>query len=69
MRQAIAGGIEALLTVDEVAARLRVKPATIRKWVHMRMIPVVRLGRAVRFSPHELTSWIDERSQKQNAWD
>jgi len=38
-----------LLTTDEVADLLNVKPSTIRKWVHLEQIPVVRLGRAVRF--------------------
>jgi len=33
-----------LLTTDEVAHLLSVKPATIRKWTHLKEIPVVRLG-------------------------
>ena len=38
-----------LLTTDEVADLLNVKPSTIRKWVHLEQIPVVCAGRAVRF--------------------
>jgi excisionase family DNA binding protein len=45
-----------LLTTDEVANLLSVKPATIRKWVHLQEIPVVRLGRAVRFKIDRLNA-------------
>lgn len=58
-----------LMTTDEVADLLSVKPATIRKWVHLQEIPVVRLGRAVRFRADELEKWIDNKSQKARSWD
>jgi excisionase family DNA binding protein len=37
-----------LLTVTEVAMRLGLKPATIRRRILERRIPYVKLGRAVR---------------------
>ena len=37
-----------LLTVPETADLLRVKPSTIRAWLHQRRIPFVKLGRVVR---------------------
>lgn len=58
-----------LLTTEEVADLLNVKPATIRKWVHLQEIPVVRLGRAVRFRVDALEDWINERSQTAKTWD
>ncbi|GAI89790.1 unnamed protein product [marine sediment metagenome] len=69
MRKSRAGFDERLLTVNEIAALLRVKPGTIRKWVHLQAIPVIRLGRAVRFCPGELAAWLEKRSQKAKSWD
>ena len=37
-----------LLTVDQAAERLGLKPATIRFWIWQRKIRFVRIGRAVR---------------------
>jgi excisionase family DNA binding protein len=37
-----------LIKPDQVAERLSVAPATIRKWIHSGRLPVVRLGRSVR---------------------
>ena len=37
-----------LIKADQVAERLSVAPATIRKWIHFGWLPVVRLGRSVR---------------------
>jgi len=50
-----------LLTADEVAAMLRIKPATIRKWRAERRIPFVKLNGAVRFKRADIEKWIDER--------
>jgi excisionase family DNA binding protein len=50
-----------LLTVDQVAQWLQVKPGTIYQWVHEGYIPVVKLGSLVRFSPGSVTQWIQKR--------
>ncbi len=47
-----------LLKADEAAARLGLKPQTIRKWIHLRRIPVVRIGRAVRIKAEDLRAAI-----------
>lgn len=40
-----------LLTVEETAAMLGIKPTTVYKWAYERRLPVVKLrGRALRFS-------------------
>jgi excisionase family DNA binding protein len=38
-----------LLKTEDVARLLGVSPLTIRAWVFQRLLPCVRLGRAVRF--------------------
>ena len=53
--------MERLMTVDEVAQRLQVKPRTIYQWVHERYIPVVKLGTLVRFDGASLNDWVKRR--------
>jgi excisionase family DNA binding protein len=43
-----------LLTVPQVAASLELSQATIRKWVLLRKITSIRVGRAVRIEEAEL---------------
>ena len=49
-----------LLTTEDVADLLSLKPSTIRKWVHLQEIPCVRLGRAVRFEYGRIVEWVRE---------
>jgi len=50
--------IETLLTVPEVAAATKLKPATIRKYVLNGTIPFHKVGATVRFRPSEIEHWI-----------
>ena len=54
-------GLDRLLTVEDLAEKLRVKPRTIYQWVHERYIPVVKLGSLVRFSPAGVSHWLKTR--------
>ena len=54
-----------LLTLQEVAARLRVAPGTVRNWVSAKRIPVVKLGSRCLFDPRELERWIEANSQRE----
>jgi excisionase family DNA binding protein len=40
-----------LLTVEQFALALGLKPATVRQWVWRRQVEFVRVGRAIRFRP------------------
>ena len=42
--------LDALLTVEELAARLKVSLKTIRAWVYLRRIPFTKLGHRIYFS-------------------
>lgn len=59
--------MENLLTIEEAAEYLRLKPKTIRNWIGLRKIPFRKIGRYIRFDRKSLEAWakrkeIDEHS-------
>ena len=48
----------ALLDVNAAAVRLGVSVRFVRRLVHQRRIPFVRLGKLIRFEPDALDEWI-----------
>ena len=48
-RKAPEHGADRLLDVHEAAAMLGLQPSTLYQWAYERRIPVVKLGRALRF--------------------
>ena len=57
-----------LLKAQEVADVLKIRKATLMKWVYEKKIPFIRFGSGsgqkaiVRFSPHKLNNWLDSFS-------
>jgi excisionase family DNA binding protein len=51
--------VDTLLTVDEVAAYLRVSTKTVRRQIIAGHIPAIRIGRSVRVSPEALEYLIN----------
>jgi excisionase family DNA binding protein len=49
-----------LLDIDAVAEQLCTTVRHIRRLVQERRIPVVRVGRLVRFDPVDIEAWLDE---------
>ncbi len=49
-----------LLDIDAVAEQLGTSVRHIRRLVQERRIPVVRVGRLVRFDPVHIDAWLDE---------
>ena len=55
-----------LLTVNELAALLKVHPKTVRAWVKQGKIPVIKMpGRGVRFDQDKIEKWIETRTIRQ----
>jgi excisionase family DNA binding protein len=48
-----------LLTVQEVASQLRVKPATVYVWVAQNKIPCRKIHGLIRFVAHEIEEWLN----------
>jgi len=51
--------METFLSVEELAALFKLAEQTIRKWVLLRKIPFVKIGKAVRFRPSEIERWVN----------
>jgi excisionase family DNA binding protein len=50
-----------LMTVEEVARYLQLKPQTIYKWAQEKRIPAVKLGKEWRFRKRILDEWLDKQ--------
>lgn len=62
-REVCTEGLETLLTVEEVAARLRIHPKTVLRYVRSRSrpLPCVRLGGRLRFRASDVDRWLGGR--------
>ena len=59
--------MEKLMTAKQVSELLEVHPSTIYQWVHLGLIPYVKLGKCVRFKKIELFRWIDKNIRKERV--
>jgi excisionase family DNA binding protein len=56
-----------ILTAEDVAELLAVKPKTVRQWVYQKRIPYFHLGRLLRFRLAAILEWAAqlERAETQ----
>jgi hypothetical protein len=54
---AAGGGMQELMTYEDVSRITRFKINTLRKWVQLRKIPFVKINGAIRFNPEEIRAW------------
>ncbi|MBQ9238662.1 MAG: PTS sugar transporter subunit IIA [Treponema sp.] len=52
---------DTILTIEEVAAYLRVSERTVSSWAHKGEIPAGKIGMAWRFKKSEVDRWINSR--------
>jgi excisionase family DNA binding protein len=64
MRKRVKSEVQRLLNVPEAATLLCVSPNTLRQWISQRRVPVVKLGKAVRFAPDDLQKFIEEHKRE-----
>jgi len=50
-----------IMTLEEVAEYLRVKPQTIYTWAQEKKIPAAKLGKEWRFKKSMIDKWFNER--------
>ena len=53
-----------LINVETTAEVLGVAPKTVRKWVSVRFIPYVKIGRRVLFRQKSLELWLNQKETK-----
>ena len=56
-----------ILTLEEVALYLRLKPQTIYKWAQEKRIPAVKLGKEWRFRRSILDRWLNEQMLSEDS--
>ncbi len=54
-------GDHEILTLEEVAHYLRLKPQTIYKWAQEKRIPAAKLGKEWRFRRSVIDRWLDSQ--------
>ena len=59
--------MERLMTAKQVSELIEVKPSTVYQWVHVGLIPYVKIGKCVRFKKDELFRWIDKNHRKERV--
>jgi excisionase family DNA binding protein len=50
-----------IMTLEEVAEYLRVKPQTIYTWAQEKKIPAAKLGKEWRFKKSMIDQWFNDR--------
>jgi excisionase family DNA binding protein len=60
-------GMETYLTIDELAAALKLAVQTIRRYVLKREIPYHKIKKVIRFKPSEVERWIESGGLKSPA--
>lgn len=55
--------MQSLMTVDEVAETLRLKPSTVYKYAMKEVLPTVKVNGALRFRPEKIEEYLDAHSR------
>jgi excisionase family DNA binding protein len=55
-----------LMTVEDVAEYLRVKPSSVYDWASHGKLPAVKVGRLWRFHRGQIEAWIQKGGHKSN---
>jgi excisionase family DNA binding protein len=53
-----------LLSVEDVASILQLRPSTIRAYAERGILPCVLVGNRLRFKPSDVDLWIERRYRK-----
>jgi excisionase family DNA binding protein len=56
-----------LLSIGRVSQQLGVSVKTIYGWIYLRQIPYVKMGRLVKFDPHDIEKWIETKKRRCSA--
>ena len=51
----------ALMKIEDLSASLSIPVDTLRKWVRLRQMPFLKIGRKVRFSQETIDAWLNSK--------
>jgi len=60
--------LDNLLTIDDLARYLRVKPRTIYDWLYKRKIPALKIVGQWRFRKETIDQWLDGKKSKRTDY-
>ncbi len=58
---------QGLLTVDELAAWLKMSRGSLYNLVHERSVPYLKIGARLRFAPAEIAKWLEQCARVEAA--
>jgi len=53
-----------LLTLDDVCQKLSIKESHLRSLVFAKKVPIIKIGRLLRFSQEEIEQWISNQKKE-----
>lgn len=56
-----------LYTIEELSELLKVSTRTIRRLIRRRELPVIRIGRQLRFSRKAVNAWLESNTQNKDV--
>ena len=56
--------METLMTIRDVAEKVRLTVAGVRKLILKKDIPYFKVGAAIRFRPSEIEEWMEKRREQ-----
>jgi excisionase family DNA binding protein len=59
-----APALQALLTARQTAKILNICDRKLWELTNSKQIPHVRFGKAIRYDPHDLQAWLDEKKKE-----
>ncbi len=59
--------METYLTVEELAAYLKINKQTIRRWVSMGEVPFRKVKNSVRFRLSEIEKWVENNGSSETT--
>ena len=59
--------MDELLSIRDAARRLACSEAMLRKWIHLRRLPTVKIGRLTRLRRSDLDAWLQLGLQAQRG--
>lgn len=58
------GDLEDLLNVEDVSKKLRIAKSTVYTYVHQGILPSIKIGKSVRFSPTDVYRAVEKMKLK-----